>query len=207
MIDDFVGRILSELEQSGDRDNTVVILTSDHGDFAGNHRLLFKNAFLYDDLLRVPLIISWPARFQPGVIDALVEEIDVAATMLRLGGLEVHQGVQGEDLLPLIDGKVRKVRDAAYAEAVSQRSIRTREWKLVHYQDKPYGELYNLVSDPHELVNLYDDPAYAHVRAELRAILVDRMTSLDEKLHSPVSRIALEDHRGPGQPPLTLPYI
>lgn len=196
MIDAIVGTIVEQLERDGDRENTVIIFTTDHGDFAGNHRLLFKNAFLYDDLIRVPLIISAPDRFPPGTEDTLVEEIDLPATMLELAGLDTHLGVQGSSLLPVIDKTATDWRAAVYAEAVDQRAIRTREWKLVHYAGKPYGELYHVAEDPHELVNRYDDPGCLSVRDELRGLLVDRTVELDARLNSPVEFLELPDPTG-----------
>ncbi|TDD72963.1 DUF4976 domain-containing protein [Jiangella aurantiaca] len=186
MIDEFIGQILGQLAELGDAGNTVVIVTTDHGDFAGHHDLLFKNAFCYDDLLRVPLIVSAPALWGPRVVDDFVEEIDLPVTMLRLAGLEPHDGMQGDDLLPLLSGDSSRARTAVYAEAVDQRMIRTREWKLVHYRAKAYGELYHLVSDPGETINRYDDPDCAAIRDELRAMLVDRVVGLEERLHREV---------------------
>jgi len=186
MIDHLIGRILAQLAESGDRDNTIVIVTTDHGDFAGHHDLLFKNAFCYDDLLHVPLIISAPALWKPRVVQEFVEEIDLPLTMLRAAGVEPHPGMQGEDLLPLISGAAGGTRDAVYAEAVDQRMIRTNEWKLVHYAGKPHGELYELVGDAAEAVNRYHDVECLHIREELKSKLIDRIVDLDRRSHTPV---------------------
>lgn len=189
MIDHLIGRILDQLAHSGDADNTIVIMTTDHGDFAGHHDLLFKNAFCYDDLLRVPLIVSAPGRWEPRVVDAFVEEIDLPVTMLRAAGLEPHAGLQGEDLTPLLSGQADATRDSVYAEAVDQRMIRTREWKLVHYAGKPYGELYDLVGDPGEKLNRYHDAECLGIRDELRSRLIDRVIDLERRAHTPVPYI------------------
>lgn len=186
MIDYLIGQLARELSEVGAADDTVVVMTSDHGDFAGHHDLLFKNAFCYDDLLRVPLIVSAPGLLSARVVDDFVEEIDLPVTMLRLAGLEPHRGTQGEDLRPLLTGTGSGARTEVYAEAVDQRMIRTREWKLVHYAGKPYGELYDLRNDPGETTNRYDDPDCAPIRDELRAMLLDRVVDLEERLHGAV---------------------
>lgn len=206
MIDSFIGQIVASLEATHGRENTVIIFTSDHGDFVGHHDLLFKQAFLYDDLVRVPLIFSWPGHWQPAVRDAFVEEIDLPLTMLWLADLLPYAGMQGESLIPLLTGESDSVRDAVYAEAVDQRMIRTEEWKLVHYAGKPYGELYDLRTDPGEFRNLYDDPAYLAMREALAHSLLDRMIANEARLHPPVPYLGLNDPNDPTRK-VYLPHI
>lgn len=209
MIDHYVGKIVAALEKSGDLDNTIVIFTSDHGDFVGSHRLLFKSAFLYDDLLRVPLVVSWPKQWQAAVVDNFVEGIDLPVTMLKLAGLEPAKGMQGLDFTPLLEGSSERLRDVVYAEAVDKRMIRTEHWKLVHYGDKPYGELYNLEDDPNELMNLYDKEVSLPIREELQCRLLDRILKDEAKLHDPVNYLELDDPTYPGDPGrrVAIPFI
>jgi arylsulfatase len=89
MIDDGVGRILDKLESLGLRDGTIVVFTSDHGDFAGEHNMLGKGGVFYDSLVRVPLVVSWPGGDVPqgAVDDSLVNIIDILPTVLQLGGV------------------------------------------------------------------------------------------------------------------------
>jgi len=207
MIDSYIGKIIAQLQQAGDLENTVIIFTSDHGDFVGNHRLLFKSAFLYDDLVRVPLIVAWPERLKPGlVVDACVEHVDLPVSILRMAGLQPYPGMQGEDLMPLLCGEADALRDHAYAEAVDHRMLRTAEWKLVHYMGRPLGELYNLREDPHELKNLYDDPDCLAVREALERRLLDRMLANEGRLHTPVRYLELNDPQHP-EAVVRLPWI
>lgn len=210
MIDAFVGRIVSYLEANHLKENTLIVFTSDHGDFGGNHRLLFKSAFLYDDLLRVPLIFSWPGKIRPSTQYALTEQIDISSTLLELAGLKPHAGMQGDSLMPLLNGELPKDwKNAVYAEAVDHRMIRTEKWKLVYYRGKPYGELYRIDEDQNELNNLYDDPTLLEVRERLMRLLVDRQVQLEARLHPSVPYIELDDPLFPGEPDrrVRLPYI
>lgn len=209
MIDHIIGQVVAELEGNGDRENTVIIFTSDHGDFVGHHGMMFKNAFGYDDLLRVPLILSCPRRWQPGVVDGFVETVDLPSSILELAGLEPHQGMQGESFLPLVEGQAKSWRDAAYGEAVDKRVIRTREWKLIHYSGRPYGELYNLIDDPGELRNCYGDPAYTSIQMALQTSMLDRIQEMEDRLHFPVPYQVLDDtgYPGHGQGRVRIPAI
>jgi len=193
MVDHLIGRITSALAELGDTNDTVIVFTSDHGDFAGHHGLMFKSAFMYDDLLHVPLIISAPGRWEPQTIDAFVEEIDLPRTFLSLASVEPTRPMQGDSLLPLLDGECESQKDVVYAEAVNQRMIRTADWKLVHYAGRPYGEVYNLAEDPEELVNLYDDPDSRPKRDELYHALVDHIMALEDRVHEPVTYVELAD--------------
>lgn len=105
-IDDQFARILEHLEQTGQRENTVIIFTSDHGEMLGDHGLLYKGCRFYEGLIRVPLIISWPGQLQAGVqSNALVELLDNSATLLELAGVEVPDYFQGKSLLPILKGE------------------------------------------------------------------------------------------------------
>ena len=105
LIDDQLARILDLLEETGQRENTVIILTTDHGEALGDHGLLQKGCRFYEGLVRVPLIFSWPGQFESNLrSDALVELLDMTPTILELTGLEVPGYVQGKSLLPILRG-------------------------------------------------------------------------------------------------------
>ena len=105
LIDDQLARILDFLEETGQRENTVIILTTDHGEALGDHGLLQKGCRFYEGLVRVPLIFSWPGQFESNLrSDALVELLDMTPTILELTGLEVPGYVQGKSLLPILRG-------------------------------------------------------------------------------------------------------
>jgi arylsulfatase A-like enzyme len=159
-IDWQLGLVLDTLEEQGLADNTIIVFTSDHGEFLGDHGIPVKAPFLLDCMLRVPCLIHVPRSGRRGAVsDELVESVDLYPTLCRLAGLDVPEWVQGRDLSPLVTGDAEAFegRSAVYAEAVDKRCLRTREWKLIHYANKPYGELYHLTEDPHELNNLYGE--------------------------------------------------
>ncbi len=157
-IDWQVGLILEKLKEKGMSEDTIVVFLSDHGEFLGDHGIPAKAPFLLDCMLHVPCLFRIPGQ-ESGDREALVETVDLFPTLASLVGLQAPEYVQGMDLTELLkeNSKEAAVRDKVYAEAVDKRCIRTREWKLIHYPNKPYGELYQLQEDPHELNNLYDE--------------------------------------------------
>ncbi|MHC4699773.1 MAG: sulfatase family protein [Planctomycetota bacterium] len=178
LIDENVGRMLKALEQTGQRENTVVIFTSDHGEMAGDHGLNKKGCRFYEGLVRVPLIFSWPGRFKEGLrSDALVELIDITPTLLELADLPIPESMHGRSLLPILTGQADPahhrdfVRCEYYEVLQGPRSyatmLRTRQYKLVNYHGHEHGELFDLTKDPHEFENQWDNPSYAAVRFDL----------------------------------------
>jgi len=175
-IDDHVGRMLDALEASGQRENTVVIFTSDHGHMIGDHGLNNKGCRFYEGLVRVPLICSWPGRFKAGVkSDALVELTDITPTLLELAGLEVPEGMHGKSLLPLLTGEETDHREhvrCTYTETLRGTKswgtmIRDRRYKLVCYHGTELGQLFDLEADPNEHRNLWDSPEHAAIKSRL----------------------------------------
>jgi len=158
-IDWQLGLVLETLREQGLADDTVVVFTSDHGECCGDHGMPAKAPFLLDCMLHVPCIIHAPGGRQGRECSELTESVDLYPTICRLAGLDVPECVQGRDLSALVTGDASnyRPREAVYAEAVDKRCLRTREWKLIHYPNKPYGELYHLAEDPHELNNLYHE--------------------------------------------------
>lgn len=179
LIDDNVARMLAALEESGQRENTVVIFTSDHGETLGDHGLIAKGCRFYEGLVRVPLIWSWPERFGQNVrSDALVELTDIAPTLLELAGQPVPDHVQGRSLLPMLTGDApsdhhRDFVRCEYYDALDQPDgtfatmYRDERYKLVVYHGHGLGELYDLHADPEEFHNLWDDPAHAARKIDL----------------------------------------
>jgi arylsulfatase A-like enzyme len=154
-----LGLTLDALDAHGLAENTIVVFTSDHGEFLGDHGIPAKAPFLLDCMLHVPCIIRAPGAPQGASRQDLAESVDLFPTIARLAGLEPPQWVQGTDLCPRTGNTPAQdnpSRAAIYAEAVDKRCVRTKEWKYIHYSAKPYGELYHLTEDPHELNNLYD---------------------------------------------------
>ena len=141
-IDHEFGRILTALEQTGQRRDTLVIFMSDHGEMLGDHGLLLKGPHFYDEAVRVPLVMSWPERFASGLrSDALVELIDLAPTLLECAEMPMELGIQGRSLLPILSGQAASDRHREFvfseyynawthADAYST-MLRTRDEKIV----------------------------------------------------------------------------
>ncbi len=214
------GRVLNALDEQGLAGNTLVIFTSDHGDMLGDHQLFIKGAFFYDPVTRVPLIVRWPGKLSGGTrVRSLVQNNDLAATVLAAAGMAetaiASAMPDSRNLLPLADGTVQSVRDAAiccyrntglsgeptpgvyFDPPIHATMIRHGQYKMnvwhtagKHKQDIQ-GELYNVELDPLELLNLWDDP---HLM-ELRLRLTERLMQwfLDEEL--------MHSSRGGGTPP------
>ena len=176
LIDDNVGRMLDALERSGQRENTIVIFMSDHGEMLGDHGLLLKGCRFYEGLVRVPLIVSWPGQFLADVRRrTLVELTDIAPTLLELAGLPIPDRMQGRSLTSLLtepdaaDAHRDFVR-CEYYNAINAKynepftgsfatMLRDERHKLVVYHGHGIGELFDLDADPGEFDNLWDDPA------------------------------------------------
>lgn len=187
-IDATIGRVMQALRQTGLDRNTVVIFTSDHGDYLGDHQLLLKGPVHYQSLIRTPFIWRDPQAAPAAPrSQALCSTADIAATVLARAGLPAYNGMQGQSLLPLMSGAATAVRDAALIEEEGQRTmfgfagrtrmrtLQTPRHRLSVYADADWGELYDLQEDPHELRNLWSDPAAAALRGELLMTLARSM--------------------------------
>ncbi len=182
-IDDQFARILQSLEQTGQRGNTVVIFTSDHGETLGDHGLMQKGCRFYEGLVRIPLIFSCPGRFREGLQSAaLIELLDLSATLLEVCGVDVPDYVQGQSLLPILEGNapadhLRDFVRSEYFDALDPfftggsgtygTMHRTRRYKLSLYHDKNIGELYDLEQDPWEFNDLWDSPEHQAIKHQL----------------------------------------
>ncbi len=182
-IDDQFQRIIDHLKTTEQLENTVVIFTSDHGESLGDHGLLQKGCRFYEGLVRIPLILSWPGKFLQNVQrDALVELLDLTSTIVEIAGLEQPEYMQGKSLVPLLTemSAIDEHRDfvrSEYFDALDPfftdgsgafaTMYRNRKYKLSVYHGHDIGELYDLEEDPWEFNNLWEDPDYAKLKAEL----------------------------------------
>jgi arylsulfatase len=157
-VDASVGALLGRLREEGLYDDSLIVLLADHGDAFFAHRLFGHNKTLYDDMVRVPLMVKLPAReaIAPARLAALVETVDVAATVLDYAGLPIPAELEGESLLPLIRGQARELAHPEVVLSTQTRdahAIREGDWKYI--LRVPEGEeLYDLASDPREQRNL-----------------------------------------------------
>jgi len=169
--DEQIGIFLEKLKEMGLEENTLIILSADHGESLGDHNLYFTHGqFLYDELIRVPLIIKFKKLFPAyKTIDSQVRLIDVMPTILDIAGIRPSAKTDGVSLLPLISGKSSFPQLCAFSDFDVKKSIRTPEWKLICTD--PYGgeyELYNLKDDPKESVNLAKGNLTAEERIQFR---------------------------------------
>jgi arylsulfatase len=170
LIDDQVGRLMNALEVSGQRENTIIIFASDHGEMLGDHGLVLKGCRFYEGAVHVPLIISWLGHWRQGLrSEALVELADIVPTLLQATDLPVPEDVQGISLLPILSGEAdahvhhdfvrceyHDALDRPFASHANM--IFDGRHKLVVYHGHAIGELYDLQEDPNEFRNLWDEP-------------------------------------------------
>jgi arylsulfatase A-like enzyme len=192
MIDDHIGRVIDALKASGEYDNTVIIFTSDHGDYLGDFNLMLKGAIPLPSITRVPMIWSDPATRKGAQTETLASTIDISASILDRAGLAPYNGIQGSSFIEALDG-TQVHRDEVmiehndggprmgFTKAVRARTLRTKDWRMSIFAGETWGELYDLNTDPRECNNLWDDPSAKDVRAELTLRLVDHLTfQMDE---------------------------
>ena len=178
-IDDQLGHMLDALEETGQRQNTLIIFTSDHGEMLGDHGLIQKGCRFYEGLVRVPLIFSWPGHVQEGLrSNALVELTDKAPTLLELAGMAVPERMQGKSLLPILRGEAdpERHRDfvrCEYYDALEEPDhtfatmYRDERYKLVLYHGHGLGELYDLEEDPEEFENMWNEAEAQPLKLDL----------------------------------------
>ncbi|MEL7589315.1 MAG: sulfatase [Prolixibacteraceae bacterium] len=177
-VDRNVGRLLKYLEENGLLSNTLIVYTSDQGFYLGEHGW-FDKRFMYEQSLKTPLLIRYPAEIGAGAVnETMVQNLDFAPTFLELAGVEKPDNMQGRSLIPLLRGHTpadwKKAVYYHYYEypgfhAVKRHyGIRTERYKLIHfYYDIDEWELYDLKKDPDEMLNVYHEPAYAPVKDSL----------------------------------------
>ncbi len=194
-VDDNVGRLLDYLDAEGLADNTLVIYTSDQGFFLGDHGW-FDKRFMYEESLRMPFLARYPKIIKPGSVNKdFILNVDFAPTFLELAGTKAPASMQGESFAANLKGKTPKHwRRSMYYRywmhlggghtVTAHYGVRTRTHKLIYYYGQALGakgavdqptppewEMFDLAKDPREMKNVYGDPAYAKVTAELKAEL------------------------------------
>lgn len=174
LLDKYVGDILDHLKKTGLDKNTLVVFTSDHGHFFGQHGLTSIGAFHYEDLIRVPMI----ARF-PGVVpenqtsSALQSLVDLAPTFLDFAGGKIPASMTGLSQKAVWSGARASARAHAIVEfhhqptTVHLRTYVDARYKVTIYQNRDYGELFDLELDPNEIYNLWDLPSYAPLKEKM----------------------------------------
>lgn len=173
-VDESVGEVFKALEAAGQLDRTLIIFTSDHGYFYGEHGLSVERRLAYEEGIRIPLLLRHPPLIKAGTRrNQMVLTLDVAPTLLELAGAPVPPGLHGKSLVPLFSTNAPTWRDSFLVEHFSDnvfprtrqmgyQAIRTEGWKLIHYVDlSDSDELYDLNRDPYEMRNLVGNPRVA----------------------------------------------
>ncbi len=172
-MDHEIGRILDCLERLGVGDNTLVIFTTDHGHFLGQHGLIAKAIHHYEDLIRIPWIVRWPGRVPAGQVSQAIQNcVDLSPTFLAAAGLPIPGSMTGVNQLDTWRGGP----PARTWSITENRHTRTnfhmhtyvnQRYKITVYRKFPYGELFDLEADPGEVNNLWDEPSAASLKSQL----------------------------------------
>jgi len=199
-VDDNLGRLFAHLRETGELDNTVIIYTGDQGFMLGEHDYMDKR-WMYDDSQRMPFIVRYPKSIEAGSrTDAIIENVDFAPTMLEMAGIEVPESMQGQSFKSLLETGVEADdwKNVAYYRYWMHMAhhwnpgcvgVRTKEYKIIYYygcsytgtnQTPPGWELYDLTKDPTEVNNVYDDPTYADIAKEMKALLAKRRAEIGD---------------------------
>lgn len=166
-MDDRIGDVLKALQESGQLENTIIVYTADHGLALGQHGLMGKQN-LYDHSIRIPLLISGPSLPQGKQYDELACQFDIFPTLCELAGIPIPHTVEGESLIPFIQGDKEQVHSSVFAVYKDlQRMVCDGEWKLIRYyrpEEHNYGtdriQLFHISEDPWELHDLSDETRY-----------------------------------------------
>ena len=176
-VDDNVGRLTDYLRRNGLDSNTIVIYTSDQGFYLGEHGW-FDKRFMYEESFRTPLIVRWPGVTKGrGETRSMVQNLDLAETLLDMAGLKIPADMQGRSMVPVIKGTLKgDLHDALYYHfyengehnVARHLGIRTDRHKLIYFYDHREWELYDLATDPSEMSNLYGRPEYKALADDMK---------------------------------------
>lgn len=184
-VDESVGEVLQFLKDNDLEENTIVIYTSDQGFYLGEHGL-FDKRFMYEESMRTPLVIRFPSEIKgKSETNKLVQNLDIAPTLLDIAGVEIPDDMQGESLRSIWETPDVRWRDALYYHyyekgfgATPHYGIRTERYKLIHFYDEVDSwELYDLKEDPTEMNNLIDKPEFSDTLKNMKI----RLSELQEK--------------------------
>lgn len=185
-VDKSVGEVLDYLKENGLDKNTIVIYASDQGFYLGEHGW-FDKRWMFEESYRTPLLIKWPGNIEPGSVNKdMVSNIDIAETFLEIAGVKIPSDMQGRSMVPVLKGKTpgnwRKEHYYHYYEYPGPHMVKrhygisTERYKLIHYYyDIDEWALYDLKTDPQEMNNVYNDPAYNSVKSDLHKRLNNLM--------------------------------
>jgi arylsulfatase len=179
--DKHLGRVLERVSL----DNTVVVFTADHGEMLGDHGLLLKGSYMYDQVVHTPLLFAGPGVPGGVRVDSLTESVDIAPTVAELLGFPLPYA-QGKSLKHLFGNPKAAHKTAVHSEFPTVKMVRTATHKLVHYPGAGYGELYDLSRDPDEYDNVYDDASQTEARGRMYKQLADWLLATQDPMRAPV---------------------
>ena len=183
-VDDSLGRIVATLARKGILDNTVIVFTSDHGYFYGEHGLNEERRLAYEETIRIPLIVRFPRLVTAGITPSeMALSIDLAPTLLDVAGVPARTGMQGRSLVPVLTQKAQGWRTSFLIEYFSDSvfprirtmgysAVRTAQHKYIQYRElTDMDELYDLTADPYEMTNIIGRPESGDVLRQMKAEL------------------------------------
>lgn len=180
-LDHYLGEILSALDTSGKSDNTVIVFTSDHGEWLGDHLRYGKGYPADDAVSRVPLIFALPRVIPARQYDGIVEALDIAPTLLELAGIQIPPFMQGQSLAGIIEGRADENNGLAITEGVGWKRLRTSQNSyLIHADGREM--LWDLKADPGEYHDVAQSESYAETLAECRLLLLSRLLETERPL-------------------------
>ena len=204
-VDDNIGRLFDYLQKTGQMDNTIIIYTSDQGMMLGEHDFIDKR-WMYEESMRMPFLVRYPGMIRPGTrTDEVINNTDFAPTILELAGLDAPDYMQGRSFVPVLRRRTplnwpkatyyRYWMHMAHHDNPAHFGIRTKVYKLIFFYGmnykqggpkptRPGWELYDMINDPHEMNNLYNNPRYVVVIRKLKAELLrlrKKYNETDEK--------------------------
>ncbi|MCK9478577.1 MAG: sulfatase-like hydrolase/transferase [Firmicutes bacterium] len=192
LIDEKIGEIISALKETGEYENTMIIFTSDHGDFMGDFGMMGKGQYLSEALMHIPFLIKPPiSQFCGRKESSFVSSVEIAATCLKVANVPIPENISGRSLDQFWskDADI-EVWEDIYMEAQDIRAIRTKRWKFIYYQNRCYGELYDIKNDPWEKHNLWDDVSLSKIKADLMAAMLNWLIKLGKRSHVPWNKDA-----------------
>ncbi len=179
-VDDHVGRILAALAESGRAEETIVVFTSDHGEWLGEHLMFGKGYPGHDSVSRVPLLVRWPGGISnPRTVDGLVEAVDVVPTLLECCGLPVPPEVQGRSLAGVLTGDGQADREDTLIEFTGSKILRTDTWRYILHADGR-EHLYDLTAPYGEYRDVAAEADRAGMLSGLRHRLATRMVAMEQ---------------------------
>lgn len=186
LIDEKVGQVLQQLKDDGLYDDTLIIFTTDHGDFMGDFGLVEKLQCLSDSLMRVPLIVKPPIKNFDGFVSKdLVTNIDIASTCLKAAEADIPYDLSNYPYTTYWMDQQKKVRDYIYMEARDIRGILKNGIKTMHYVNRDYGELYDMTVDPLERDNQWENPDYNKEKLDAYRLMMNHLYQASPEWHTP----------------------